>query len=147
MPLAPPPRDAAGKVVAHDATDIAAGDGLIRRISDKQIVIDGNGQRRISSIAFKASSDGGMSIDLEAQIVEAGLDPKQFVTTPYWTASVRLIAGNVRAEGLLVGSDPLDQNPYHGEVWGIQTKAQQRKLQTLAVWYVPLPNVQVAPAQ
>jgi hypothetical protein len=77
VPLAPPPRDAGGNVLPHDACDIAPGDGLIRRISDKQIVIDGHGQRRISSMAFKASSRGtlGMSVDLEAQILEAGLVP------------------------------------------------------------------------
>jgi hypothetical protein len=146
LPLAPPPRDAAGKVVPHDAADIAAGDGLIRRISEKQIVTDANGQRRISSISFKASSDGGMSIDLEAQIVEAGFDPRHFVTSPYWTGSVRLVTVDVRAAGLLVGSDPIAGNPYHGEVWGISTRAHQKRLQTLAVWYVPMANVLTAPA-
>ena len=149
MPLALPPRDRNGNVLPHDAKDIASGDGLIRRISERQIVTDRNGQRRISSIAFKPSTVGaypGMSVDLEAQILEAGVNPRLFVTTPVWMGSVRMVVGEVRNERLLVGSHPLmPENPYHGEVWGIETKVQQRKLQTLAIWYVEIPGVLVGP--
>lgn len=148
MPLAPPPRDPNGNVLPHDAPDIAPDDGLIRRISDRQIITDADGQRRISSLAFKPSSSGrypGMSIDLEQQLREAGVDPQNFVTTPAWTASVRLITGHVRGEGLQVGSHPLPTNPYHGEVWGIQSKGQQRKLQSMATWFVAMPGVLLAP--
>jgi hypothetical protein len=95
-------------------------------------------------MAFKPSTYGtapGMSVDLERQIEEAGIDPRHFVTTPIWTGSVRLVAGEVRAEGLMVGSHPLPVNPFHGEVWGINTKTQQRKLQSMAVWFVAIPGV------
>lgn len=88
-----------------------------------------------------------MSVDLETQILEAGVNPHLFVTTPVWMGSVRMVVGDVRQERLMVGSDPLlPENPYHGEVWGIETKAQQRRLQILATWYVAIPGVLVGPA-
>jgi hypothetical protein len=142
--LAPPPRDTDGNVLPHDAADITSDDGLIRRISDRQIVTDAKGERRISSLAFKPSSRGrypGMSIDLERQIREDGIDPQKFVTTPVWTGSVHLVTGDVRNEGLQVGSHPVPENSYHGEIWGIQSKAQQHKLQSMASWFVPIPGV------
>jgi len=43
----------------------------------------------------------------------------------------------------MVGFDPLPENPYHGEVWGKFTKAQQRRLQQLAVWFVAIPGVKL----
>ena len=45
MPLEPPPRDASNKVVPHDHTGIGPHDGVIRRISEKQIVTDKDGKR------------------------------------------------------------------------------------------------------
>jgi hypothetical protein len=77
MSLSPPPSDSNGNVVPHDHADISADGGVIRRISEQQLVIK-NGQRRISSIAFQASSgsNGGMSVDLQQSIESAGLDSK-----------------------------------------------------------------------
>lgn len=70
MPLQPPPLDATGNVISHDHPEISGNDGVIRRISERQVVVDSAGQRRVSSIAFKASSgaNGGMSVDLEELI-------------------------------------------------------------------------------
>ncbi len=82
-----------------------------------------------------------MSVDLEKLIIEAKRDPRMYVTTPRWTGSVRFEAGRLRDEGFMVGFDPLPENPYHGEVWGKFTKAQQSCLQRLAVWFVPIPGV------
>lgn len=148
MPLQPPPLDQYKEVIPHDHDGIAAGDGVIRRISEMQIVSDDVGQRRISTIAFKASSDrnGGMSVDLEKLIEEAGIDANQFVTTPTWTGSVRFKAGVLRDEGFKVGFHPLPENPYHGEVWGQFTKAKQRRLRELAIWFVPIPGVIISAA-
>ena len=88
-----------------------------------------------------------MSVDLERQLREGGVDPEKFVTTPLWTGSVKLVVEDVRVESLQVGSHPLPpQNPYHGEVWGIVTKDQQRKLQAKAEWFVAIPGVQVTAA-
>ncbi len=59
-----------------------------------------------------------MSVDLQQQIEEAGLDARTYVTTPRWVGSLRFEASALRDEGFLVGFDPLPENPHHGEVWG-----------------------------
>jgi hypothetical protein len=84
-----------------------------------------------------------MSIDLERLIIEAKQDPRAYVTTPRWTGSVRFEAGALREEEFMVGFDPRPENPYHGEVWGKFTRAQQRRLQQLAVWFVAIPGVKL----
>lgn len=142
MPLQPPPVDNNGNVVLHDHEGITPNDGIIRRISEQQI-ISVNGKRKISSMAFKASSgvNAGMSVDLQALIEEAGIDPHEYVTTPRWIGSVRFEAGSLRQAGFRIGYHPLPENPYHGEVRGDFTKAQQHRLQQLAIWFVQIPDV------
>lgn len=142
----PPPLDEAGNVIPHDHDEISSGDGVIRRISALQVVIDKAGQRRVSSMAFRPSGgpNGGMSVDLEESIKRAGLSPMDFVTTPRWTGSVKFVAGELRQEGFKVGFHPLVENPHHGEVWGDFGKAKQRRLQGLARWFVPIDGVVLA---
>lgn len=82
-----------------------------------------------------------MSVDLERSILEAGLNAKQFVTTPKFTGSVWFQASFLRSEDFQVGYDPLDDNPHHGEVWGVFSKARQRKLLRAAEWFVEIENV------
>ena len=110
MPLDPPPRDDQGGVIPHDHAGITANDGIIRRISENQIVTDKTGARRISSVAFKKSTgpNEGMSVDLEALIIEAGIDPRRHVTNPHWTGSLRFTAGDLRAETFQIGDVPLN---------------------------------------
>lgn len=142
----PPPRNAAGVVTPHDHDEIGAGDGVIRRISEQQLVMDKHGQRRISSIAYQASDgpDGGLSIDIENFIVAGGIDAKQWVTTPRWIGSVRFTAGFLRGHSLQVGYDPIEEandvsaNPYHGEVWGEFTRSKKKALQEAAIWFVEI---------
>lgn len=93
MPLAPPPRNDSGAVIPHDHEGILPNDGIIRRVSTQQIVDDPKvvGGRRISSsFLFKPSSgeNGGLSVDLQGLIEEAGLDAKAFVTTLDWLSSI-----------------------------------------------------------
>ena len=141
----PPPRDDEGNVIPHDHPDILANHIAIRRISENWIVPDGNGGRRVSSMAFRPSSgvNGGMSIDLESFILDSKLDPREFVTAPFWIGSVCFRVGALRGEGLQVGYDPVDGNKFHGEVWGASRRAQWKRLQELAAWYVPIPGVQI----
>lgn len=142
-----PPRNANGSVRPHDHHGITLCDGVIRRISEQQLVSDqSTGRKRISSIAFKASSgpNGGMSVDLQRLIEEAGLDPRIFVTTPRWMGSVRFNVGSLRKEDFLVGYDPLPDNPYHGEVWDDFSKVKQRRLRELATWFVPIAGVDIS---
>ena len=147
MPLSPPPRDATGEVIPHDHSGIAPAAVVIRRISEKQIVIDKFGHQRISSMAFTNSSDiEGISIDFEALILEAKLDPKKHVTTPRWIGSVALAAQDLRDEDFRVGYDPLPDNAFHGQAWGKSDKKKAKRLQIKIRWYVPIPGVRTAPA-
>lgn len=149
--MKPPPRDAAGCVLPHDHDEILEADGLIRRISEKQTVNDKDGNRMVSSLAFKPSSglNGGLSVDLETLILEAKLDPKAFVTTPRWTASIRFTAGALRELNCQVGYDPLPPtehapaNPFHGEVWFVWNKASGESLRAVSEWYVPMPDTKL----
>jgi hypothetical protein len=78
VPLEPPPRDASNKVVPHDHIGIGPHDGVIRRISEKQIVTDKDGRKRLSSKAFQPSSsiDGGMSVGPRSFDPRSGPQPK-----------------------------------------------------------------------
>jgi len=142
VPLDSPPRDEGGEVLPHDHSGIEEAWLIIRRVSEQQIVIDKNGVRRLSSLAFKASKgDGsGMSIDLYDLIVEAGLEPKEYLTTPRWFGSVYFTAGALRNAKSKVGYDPLPDNPYHGEVWGAFDRSHRDGIRSLAKWFVEIPD-------
>jgi len=140
LPLDPPPRNDEGEVLPHDHAGIDHADGIIRRVSPQYMVDDPKTQgKRLSSMAFQPSAGdrGGMSVDLQRLIEEAGLDPRQFVVSPPWIGAVRFTAGALRAEGLMVGYNPLlPENPYHGEVWGNFTTRLRKRLAALAEWFV-----------
>lgn len=149
MPLIQPPRDGDGKTVPHDHEGITADCGIIRRISEYFVVDDdATGQKRISTMAFRASSGdlGGMSVDIEASIVEAGLDPIAHVTSPTWIGSVRFTAQTLRNEQLKVGFDPIDENPHHGQAWGQFPKSKQKRLRNSCTWYVAIDGVALGDA-
>lgn len=149
MPLSPPPRDAHEKVIPHDHPGIGSADGIIRRISEQWIIKEADGSKRLSSVAFSPSSglNGGMSVDLQTQIEEAGLNCCDYVTTtsPQYAGSVRFEAGALRGAGLQVGFDPLPSNPHHGEVWDNFTDPMKRRiLPSLAVWFVEIAGVAIS---
>ncbi|MCU6497950.1 hypothetical protein LPN04_09110 [Rugamonas sp. A1-17] len=142
MPLSLPPRDDNGLVVPHDHPEILPEDGILRRISEQQLVHDAKtGGKRISSMVLKASTgtNGGLSVDLQRQIEEAGLDAREYITTPKWFGAIRFRADSLRDLGFQVGFDPLDTNPYHGEVWG-NFRANQDALRRACTWFVTIPN-------
>lgn len=148
-----PPRDAAGKIAPHDHDEIANDDFLIRRIDPKQHVVqdDNLNCRRLSSKAFQPSSEegGGMSVDIEKLIQSDGLDPPTYVASPKYMGSIRFTAGAARAVNLLVGYDPLPENPYHGEVWGESkpnrfSRTQQKAICAASEWLVAISGVEIA---
>lgn len=137
-------------VEPYDEPRISAEETIIRRISEHYIVPDENtGSRRISKMAFQPSSieNGGMSVDILGLIVQAGLEPKGFVTTPVFTGSVKFTADFIRKLDLWIGYEPnLPDNPYHGEVWGNPrpnrfTDGQKKALLRGCDWYVEIPDV------
>lgn len=132
--------------------EIADPDLIIRRIDPiEHITVDDNGNRRISSKAFKPSSRSpfGLSIDIKKLIEQAGERPEIFVTTPKFRGSVEFSANVARNADLMVGLDPLPESPFHGEVWGKVrpdrfSRGQERALMHGCTWLVPLPGVSVA---
>ena len=143
MPIQEPPRRDNGNVEPHNHPEILDDWTVIRRISEQFVVPDGSGGKRLSTMAFEPSSgdDGGLSVDIEPLIVEAGFEPKEFVTTPRWMGSVKFEVAELRRQQLLVGYDPLPDNEYHGEVWGAKSKGQKRALLRAAEWFVPIEGV------
>jgi hypothetical protein len=136
----------------HNHPEIDDSDLLIRRVDPVQHVVydENRGCRRISSKAFQPSGqiNGGMSIDIEKLIVDGGLDPAVFVVTPKHRGAVAFSADAARTVGLRVGYDPVDGNPYHGEVWGGNrpnkfTGTQEKAIRAAARWYVPITDVQL----
>lgn len=142
MPLTQPPLDENGNIEPHDHDGIADGDTIIRKISHHFVVDDKNGGKRLSSMAFKASNNE-MSVDIESLMLEDGINPQEFVTTPVWIGSISLMAGAFRSAGLMVGYEPVEGNPYHGEVWGKVTSSKSKTLAKAANWYVPISGVSV----
>lgn len=146
MPLTPLRDLVTGEVIPHDHPEINDTDGIIRRISEEFLVFDEKiGSKRISTMAFRASSgtNGGMSVDLQVQIEEAGLDVRQYVTSPKWVGSVRFEAHMLRERALMVGYKPTPSNPYHGEVWGNFSRSIQRYLQNNCSWFVEIPGAAI----
>lgn len=142
--MATPPRDSNGNVIPHDDSDIQPHNGLIRNVNpDYHVVWDDNKQvHRLSTAAFSDSRiNGGVSVDLEELMHQAGLaNTARIPLHPGWGA-VRLETGHVRGLGLKVGrnpitsTDPSENNPYHGEIWGVRKrKSIQKQLVQLAVW-------------
>lgn len=137
----------------YDEDDIDPEDFVIRRVNPDQHVVqdDNTGRLRTSSKLFTPSSgtNGGMSVDILKLIEEANLNPQEYVTTPVFTGSVCFSAQDARALGLRVGYDPLEENPYHGEVWGPAdrpqrfTKGEKRALARASEWFVEIPDVDI----
>ena len=107
-------------VVPYDDPNIGNEEVLIRRINFEQHVVpdENPGGQRISSKANSPSPEpnGGMSVDILGLMESDGIDSKEFVTTPVFTGSVAFKANVARDLDLLVGSEPIKDNPYHGEV-------------------------------
>ena len=141
--LSGPPLDGQGEVVPHDHHGIKDADGVIRRVSPQFVVADPKTGPRISTLALKPSSgpNGGLSVDLRCEIESAGYNPMEYVMSPPWIGAIHFQAGVLRAEALKVGFHPLADQPFHGEVWGDFTRSRQKRLLTVASWFVPLPGV------
>jgi hypothetical protein len=100
-------------------------------------------------MALKPSSKvlgGGLSVDLQRQIEEAGLNAIAYVSNPPWIGALTFTVGPLRANGFMVGYDPLiPDNPYHGEVWGQFTGSKIKLLLSMGQWIVQIPDVALQP--
>lgn len=150
----PPPKDQDGLTIPHDCPEIQNEHRLIRRISEEWIVSDHKGKKRLSTAALDPSSEDydkycGLSVDIEHFILNAGLDPKKFVTTPKFTGAISFSVDSFRSRSFLVGTDPSKDNPYHGAVWQNETqgakftRGKKKELLKEAEWLVPLDDVDI----
>lgn len=136
-----PPLDENNKVIPHDHEEITNEQYIIRRVSHQHVVSDGNGGQKISSMLFKSNS-GELSIDIKKFIEDAGLDVKKFVTNPRFIGSVLICVDQIRALGYKVGYDPIQENPYHGEIWGnLKSQSNIKTLLKQASWFVAIDGV------
>lgn len=133
-------RDEKGIVIPYDDDEIQSGDGLYRYIDPENHLVDdeNKGRKRVSSGAFSESRGpnapyGGMSVDLERLMVEAGVSYMSRLINNDWGV-VRLFVGELRELKCQVGRDPIEadprqgieENPQHGLVWGIQKKLRKK---------------------
>jgi len=142
-----PPLKEDGTVEPHDHPDLQNADLLIRRVSEHFVVTGADGNKRLSTKAFEMSSPdrgGGMSVDVKKLIEAAGIDPREFVTSPRWTGSLLISVGDLRDKQLLVGYSPIDENPYHGEAWGKLSRGQKNDLLARSTWFVQIPGCSLA---
>jgi len=135
-----------------DDLSIAGEDLVIRRVDPNQHLATDrtNGCKRLSTKLFSASSgdNEGMSVDIPSLMEQAGVSPCQYVTNPKHVGSVVFTAGSARSALLMVGHQPVPDNPYHGQVWarsetGRFSKGQQRALLAAATWFVPISGVEI----
>jgi hypothetical protein len=150
----PPPLNEDGLVTPHDHPEILGTDLLIRRIDPQNHVVRDDNRRcyRLSSKVFQPSSEegGGMSVDVERLIVDAGLDPTEFVTSnPKHAGAIAFPVSAAREEKLLVGWDPIPENEYHAEVWGNNrpnrfSGSQRKALAQASYWYLPIDGVDIS---
>lgn len=137
----------------YDEADIANDAPIIRRVNpDQHVVPDHNtGRERISSKLFSPSSEpnGGMSVDFPHLMDRDGVDVADFVTTPVFSGSVSFPASAAREQDLWIGYEPIDGNPYHGEVWRPPppthrfTNTQKKALMQASEWFVELDGVDI----
>ena len=128
-----PPKNGDGQIEPHDHPEIPDECFVVRRIVSNDITkADDHGIRRIASGAFSQSSDGsGMSVDIEAWMIEDGLEPTHYITEPDHGA-VRISVGSLRAMGFRVGWAPEPSNPHHAAVWGITSSSHRKHVRNMA---------------
>jgi hypothetical protein len=144
--MKPPPLDEAGRVVPHDHEDIGDDWIVIRRIHSDWPKQVSDGAIGLSTASFTESSQPpkGMSVDILNLIEAAGIDARTHVTgLPNHPYAVSLRVGDLRALGLQVGYQPLEEkppfpaNPFHGAVWGIgNSRGPKNELRRIADWFV-----------
>mgnify|MGYP000505932464 CR=1 FL=1 len=139
--MAQPPRNSEGIVLPHDDPDIAADDDLFRYIDPIYHLVDCEmtGGKRLSSAALSESNRdapfGGMSVDIAPLMVRDEVEPEGRIPNESW-GIIRLRTGDMRGHSFQVGSDPikddpkLDDNPQHGEVWGISKGMRKKAVKT-----------------
>jgi hypothetical protein len=130
--------------MAHDDPAILSHSLLIRHINPKHHVVpdENTNGLRISTAAFSATTrdpDHGMSVDIGQLLSEQGLPDSHMV--PLGMGAVSLVVDDLRARALRVGSDPMETNQFHGQVWGVKETTRKVVQRLVKDWIVPLAGV------
>ena len=102
-----------------DDPNILSNDTIVRGISENHLIIDQEGRKVLSSMAFSQTSEenGGMSVIIESLVLQDGISPITFIMKDgEFLGAVSLNVGDIRSLDLQVGHTPLPNNPFHGEV-------------------------------
>ena len=125
----PPPRDPEGIVIPHDHPQLYADDIMLRGIPTQWIIPTNDGGRRISSGAFRQSSDKyqGMSLGAKKILDCANASVEEWAAGRF-DAVVCLPASELREVGIEVGWDPVPDDPAHCNAWGRLTTGHAKRL-------------------
>ena len=117
-----------------DRDNISNDERLLRRIHLSLIVEGQDGTAKVSTAAFR---DQELSVNIESKMLEAGRTPADSLANNPNDLLVSITARVCRANGQLVGPDPVPTEPAHGYVFGTKGKSVQRSLRDSAEWVVP----------
>lgn len=125
-----PPADENG-VVPHDHAQIEGADRIIRRVSFHHLVQKDDGTYRISSAVLSQSGDRhrGCSINIGKIIEHLGEAIEDYCRQRGdIIGAISFSAADIRAKEAKVGYEPLEEDPAHGEIWGLKSKSKKRAL-------------------
>lgn len=147
-----PPLDDEGVVIPHDHDQIRHDDVIIKRVTENDIYRSPE-EVRIATSLLSQSSDkySGSSINIEKVILEQEDSVESYcLKFPNVIGAISFPAKLVRDNGGLVGYEPLDDDPAHGEIWEVKRKPKKVKilrgarvvfgLEDLTYIYPPLPT-------
>ncbi len=125
-------------------------DKIIRGIQENHVKSSDNSNiiGCISSFAFNCpvGEDDGMSVFIESLIIEDGKDPYEFLTEhTNYIGSVYFTVKELESIGLIIEHAPLEDNKYHGIVFGKPPKRKyaesiKRQLHRKCHWYNKIPE-------
>jgi hypothetical protein len=149
--IAAPAKDANGRVLPHDHPELKGDGRLIRRVSQHQVVSTPKGERLSTAVLEPSTPEYdphcGLSVDLEQLLLAEGVHPVAHVAKAH--GAIALTVASFRDRKFMVGSDPLADNPYHGNVWqdakagSKLTRGTQKALLREAVWLVAIDGVAI----
>ncbi len=141
MPLDRPPVDGDGVTLPHDHAGLDPSDIVIRLVPRQWRVAGAQpGVWRLSSEAFQNSSDKyrGCSVLIAKLAAEAGISIEKIVASRNMLGAISVTVGQIRGRGLKVGFDPLEDDPFHGQIWEKITRGTANTLLSSAAWSVPI---------
>ncbi len=154
------PVDDDGNAKPHNDPTLKCPSDLLRGVTKHHIVDGQEGRKVISSSMFYQPSSvehdpyEGLSVELECKMPN-DLDKQRHFDAvtdengkPAFLGVLKVGIEDVRNKELLVGSAPLDTNPYHGGVWEVKDKSRlnrptRKALLEASSWFFEAANVDI----